>query len=124
MIDASRVTESVVTAAGAVTPALLVMDISDLNWPAIALASIVAGVAGLVASVSAGIRAPEETRYTWRMAVVDFAVGATAGMLMFALASSQELSGELKLALMVASGWSGQWALDRGKRLISRVFPS
>lgn len=124
MTVSSRAAEAVVTAAGSVTPGLLVMDISDLNWVAIGLASVVAGVAGLVASLSAGIRDPEGTRYTWGMAVIDFAVGATAGILTFALASSQGLSGELKLALMVASGWSGQWALDRGKRLISRVFPS
>ena len=122
---ASAVEQAAVSAAGAVTAAASV-DIGDLNWLAIGIGAAIAGTTATVASVNRKLkqRDNEGVRYTWAMVVVDFGIGMIAGVLVFSLANRADLDPDSKLALMVAAGWTGQFALDRGKRLIERVFPS
>lgn len=122
MTDMIRAVEQAAVNTAGVVSAAVAMDLGDLNWWSIGIASGIAGGVALVASISRGIR--RESQYSWKEAVLDFFVGVVAGVLVFALASHRGWDANTQLALMVAAGWTGQFALDRGKKLIERVFPS
>lgn len=121
MADIARIAEQAAVNTAGVVSAAVAMDIGDLNWWSIGIASAIAGGVALVASISRGVR--RESDYGWQQAVSDFFVGVVAGVLVFALANHRQWDANTQLALMVAAGWTGQFALDRGKGLIDRVFP-
>ncbi len=101
--------------------AVIAVSLTQIDWWSFSIALTVAGAVALIAAsdkYSASDSSP-----TLRMWVTEFGIGAAAGLFVWFLVDLAQWDYRGQLAAIAASGWSGRWALDGGKRIVERVFP-
>lgn len=113
------ITNAIAPSAGSASAAIAV-SLVDLDWQSIAIAVSVAGAVALVSAAERFERTGRED-VGIRVWLMEFGVGACAGLLVWGAASLGHFDTRTQIAMIAASGWSGRPVLNGALWLWERV---